>query len=70
MLISRQKLHDRSVTYDVDEGEELAEEVSVGPPVVVLEVVGEVVQQQPLLLPLLNILHHTEYTYFKIIMRC
>ena len=49
-----------SLTYDVDEGEEFTEEVSVGPPVVVLEVVGEVVEQQPLLLPLLHVLHDAD----------
>ena len=48
------------LTYDVDEGEEFTEEVSVGPPVVVLEVVGEVVEQQPLLLPLLHVLHDAD----------
>ena len=50
----------RSLTYDVDEREEFTEEVSVGPPVVVLEVVCEVVEQQPLLLPLLHVLHHAD----------
>ena len=49
-----------SLTYDVDEREEFTEEVSVGPPVVVLEVVCEVVEQQPLLLPLLHVLHHAD----------
>ena len=44
------------LTDDVDECEEFTEEVSVGPPVVVLQVVREVIQQQPLLLPLLNVL--------------
>ena len=44
------------LTDNIDEGEELTEEVSVGPPVVVLEVLWEVVQQQPLLLPLLHVL--------------
>ena len=44
------------LTYNVDEGQELTEEVSVGPPVVVLQVVRQVVQQQSFLLALLNIL--------------
>ena len=45
-----------TLTYNVDEGQELTEEVSVGPPVVVLQVVRQVVQQQSFLLALLNIL--------------
>ena len=32
------------LTYNVDKGEEFTEEVSVGPPVVMFEVVGEVVE--------------------------
>ncbi len=48
------------LTYDVHQCEEFTEEVSVGPPVVVLQVVGEVVQQESLLLPLLNVLDHAD----------
>ena len=43
------------LTEYVDEAEELAEEVSVGPEVVVLQVRVEVVQQQLLLLSLLRL---------------
>ena len=49
-----------SLTYDVDEREEFTEEVSVGPPVVVLQVVGEVVEQQSFLLALLHVLHDAD----------
>ncbi len=42
-----------SLTYNVDEGEQLTEEVSVGPEVVVLEVGVDVVQDELLLQSLL-----------------
>ena len=45
----------RALTHDVEEGEELAEEVSVGPEVVVLQVGVEVVDEELLLLPLLHL---------------
>ena len=45
----------RALTHDVEKGEELAEEVSVGPEVVVLQVGVEVVDEQLLLLPLLHL---------------
>ena len=48
-------------TKDIDEPEKLAEEVSVGPEVVVLEVGVEVVQQQLLLLSLLRFSKHTDF---------
>ena len=59
-LLSKQKKYHKfykflqQFTEDIDEAEELAEEVSVCPEVVVLEVGVEVVQQQLLLLSLLR----------------
>ena len=43
------------LTYDIDKGQELAEEISVGPEVVVLQVGVEVVKQELLLLSLLHL---------------
>ena len=45
------------LTYDVDKCQEFTEEVSIRPPVVVLEIIMKVVQQEPLLLPLFDVLH-------------
>ena len=45
----------RALTHDVEEGEELAEEISVRPEVVVLQVGVEVVDEELLLLPLLHL---------------
>ena len=47
-----------SLTYDVDEGEEFTEEVSVGPPVVVLQIVVQIIQEKLLLLLLLDLADH------------
>ena len=44
-----------ALTHDVEEGEELAEEVSVGPPIMVLQVVVQVVQQEFFLLLLFHL---------------
>lgn len=46
--------HGVDVTYDVEKGQDLAEEVSVGPEVVVLKVGVQVVDEQLLLLSLLH----------------
>ena len=45
----------QALTHDVEEGEELAEEISVRPEVVVLQVGVEVVDEQLLFLPLLHL---------------
>lgn len=47
-------------TYDVDKREEFTEEVSVCPPVVMLKIVSEVIEQESLLLSLLDVLHHAD----------
>ena len=44
------------LTNDIDESQELTEKVSVSPPVVMFEVVREVVEQQALLLTFFYIL--------------
>ena len=43
------------LTYDIDEGEEFTEEVSVGPEVVILQIGVEVVEQQFLFLTFFNL---------------
>ncbi len=48
------------LTYDVHQSKEFTEEVSVRPPVVVLQVVGEVVHQELLILPLLDVMDHAD----------
>ena len=42
------------LTDDVSEGQRFAEEIAIGPPVVVFEIVDEIVEQQFFLLLLLN----------------
>lgn len=46
------------ITYNVKQSQQLTEEVSVGPPVVVLQIVVQIVQEQLLLLLLLDLADH------------
>ena len=46
------------ITYNVKQSQQLTKEVSVGPPVVVLQIVVQIVQEQLLLLLLLHLADH------------
>ena len=48
------------VTYNVKQSQQLTEEVSVGPPVVVLQIVVQIIQEQLLLLLLLDLADHPD----------
>lgn len=54
----KESVHKKHLAYNVKQSQQLTEEVSVGPPVVVLQIVVQIVQEQLLLLLLLDLADH------------